>query len=194
MIANSSLARSSSIIIVDSTPLPTSTPTLAPTPSPSPDEIIIDNTDARFSTSSSQDAWQENTQVGGQHYGNSHYYNREIGGSQDTATWSFTVPKPGNYDVYTWWWEGDWRPTDVPYAIHHRGGSTTVRFNQQVDGGQWNLLGTFDFEGRGSVAVSDDVSSGQDIVADAIRLVYRSGGSPVQTQVFLPFVSKSSLP
>jgi mannan endo-1,4-beta-mannosidase len=140
------------------------------------DEIIIDDADAGFSTSFSQDAWQKHTEDGGQHYGNSHYYNRKIGSGQDTATWSFTVPKPGNYDVYAWWWEGDWRPSDVPYTVNHFYDSTTVRVDQRANGGQWNLLGTFYWHDEGSVVVSDDVSSGRDIVADAIRLVYRSGG------------------
>jgi hypothetical protein len=139
-------------------------------------EIIIDDTDAGFSTSFSQDAWRKHTKDGGQHYGNSHYYNRKTGSGQDTATWSFAVPEPGNYDVYAWWWEGDWRPSDVPYTVNHFYGSTTVRKDQQADGGQWNLLGTFYWHDEGSVVVSDDVSSGRDIVADAIRLVYRSEG------------------
>jgi len=141
------------------------------------DEIIIDNTDAGFAISYSQDPWQEYTKVGGQHYGNSHHYNKQIGTGQDTAVWSFTVPKSGNYDVYAWWCEADWRPPDVPYTINHSGGSTTVRVDQRANGGQWNLLGTFYFLNEGSVVVSDDVSSGRDIVADAIRLAYSSEGS-----------------
>ena len=143
---------------------------------PIPDEIIIDDTDAGFSTSFSQDAWRQYTKGEGQHYGNSHYYNRKIGSGQDTATWSFTVPEPGNYDVYAWWWEKHYRPGDVPYTVNHFHGSTTVRMDQRANGGQWNLLGTFYWHDEGSVVVSDDVSSGRDIVADAIRLVYRSEG------------------
>jgi hypothetical protein len=140
-------------------------------------ELIIDDADPAFSTVFSQDSWQEYTAVEGQHYGDTHYYNRQIGTGEDTATWSFTVPQPGRYQVYAWWWEGSWRPTDVPYTINCLDGavvisSTTVSVNQQTSGGQWNLLGTFGFQDQGSVTVSDDVSSGQDIVADAIRLVY----------------------
>ncbi len=142
-----------------------------------PSEIIIDDTDAGFSTSFSQDAWRQYTKDEGQHYGNSHYYNRRTGSGQDMATWSFTVPEPGNYDVYAWWWEADYRPSDVPYTVNHFYGSRTVRMDQRVNGGQWNLLGTFYWRDEGSVVVSDDVSSGgRDIVADAIRLVYRSEG------------------
>lgn len=144
----------------------------APTPTPDPNEFIIDDRDTGFLTSFSQDPWQEYTQVQGQHYGDSHCYNGQIGTGQDTATWLFTVPRPGRYQVYAWWWEGSWRPTDVPYTINHLNGSSTVRVDQQTNGGQWNLLGTFDFQDRGSVMLSDDASSGRDTVADAIRLYY----------------------
>jgi hypothetical protein len=137
------------------------------------EDIIIDDSDDGFSTSYSQDAWQEYIAVGGQHYASSHYYNLDIGTGQDTATWSFVVPEPGNYDVYAWWWEGDWRPADVPYTINHSSGSTTVRVDQRENGGQWNRLGTFHFQDGGSVTVSDDVTSGEGVVADAIRLVER---------------------
>jgi len=173
------------------TPQPTSTPTpVPPTPTPNPNELILDNTDPGFSTSSSQDAWQEYTEAGGQHYGDTHYYNRQTGTGQDTATWSFTVPRPGRYEAYVWWWEGDWRPTDVPFIVNHLGGSTTIRVNQQINGGQWNLLGTFDFQDQGSVVLSDDVSSGRDVVADAVKLVY-IGPLPPATPwvIYLPVVA-----
>lgn len=170
---------------------PTSTPTVTPTPIPNTNEVIIDNTDDSFSASSRQDAWEEYIWAEGQHYGDSHRYNRQVGTGQDTATWSFTVPRPGTYSVYAWWWEGDWRPTDVPYMVNHSGGSTTVRVNQRTSGGQWNLLGTFDFQDQCSVVVSDDVASGQDVVADAVRLVYvgptpPSGGF----RLFIPVIAK----
>ena len=158
-------------------PAPTATPPAAtpiPTATPDPNEIIIDNSDARFTLSSSQDAWEIYTLARGQHYGGSHAYNVLSGTGADTATWTFAVPQPGSYEVYAWWWEGDWRPTDVPYTIHHNEGAQTVRVNQQVNGGQWNALGTFNFTGTNSIVVSDDVTSGQDIVADAVRLVYRA--------------------
>lgn len=153
-------------------PTPTPVPIPTPLPTPSPTEIIVDDADPGFSTSFSQDDWQQYTHVGGQHYGATHYYNREIGTGEDTATWSFTVPQPGRYEVYAWWWEGSWRPTDVPYTINHLEGSMTVRVDQQNNGEQWNLLGTFAFQAQGSVMVSDDVSSGRDVVADAVRLVH----------------------
>ena len=134
--------------------------------------LIIDDTDPRFSTQSGQDAWQEFVEMGGQHYGGQHHYNSEVGTGSDIATWSFSLPQPGEYRVYAWWYEGGQKPTDVPYTVNHLGGSATIRVNQQINGGQWNLLGTFAFQEQGSVVLSDDASSGQEIVADAIRLVY----------------------
>lgn len=172
------------------TSIPTNTPTPTATLTPNPSELIIDNSDSGFSTNFSQDAWHEYTEVGGQHYGDTHYFNSQIGTGQDVATWSFTVPQPGRYDVYAWWWEGSWRPTDVPYTVNHLGGSTTVRVDQQASGGQWNLLGTFDFQDQGSVEVSDDVSSGQDAVADAVRLVYLGPLRPATPTciLFIPII------
>ncbi|MBN1874070.1 MAG: right-handed parallel beta-helix repeat-containing protein [Anaerolineae bacterium] len=154
------------------TDLPVFPPVPTPLPTPGSGEIIIDDADIGFSTSFSQDAWQKYIFVGGDHYGDVHYYNRERSTGQDTATWIFTVPQPGRYEVYAWWWAGDWRPTDVPYTINHLNGAETVRVDQQTDGAQWNLLGIFEFQDHGSVVVSDDVSNGRDIAADAIKLVY----------------------
>jgi len=177
------------------TPTPTATslpPTSTPMPTAVPGEIVIDDDDGGFSTSYSQDPWVQYTQVGGQHYGDTHYYNRQMGSGQDIATWSFAVPTPGIYNVYAWWWEGIWRPTEVPYTIHHLDESTTVSVNQQSSGGQWNLLGAFGFEDQGSVTLSDNASSDQtDIVADAIRLTYvgplpTPTGTPVPTSTPTP--------
>jgi serine/threonine protein kinase len=153
-------------------PAPTRTP--RPTPSPTPVVITIDDLDSGFSTSGPQDPWQEYRydKTDGQNWGPTHQFNSLVGTGQDTATWTFTVPQPGRYEVYAWWWAADRRPDHVPYTIYHAGGTSTEWGNQQQHGKQWNLLGTFDFDGAGKVVVSDNVSSGEHIVADAIRLVF----------------------
>jgi len=156
------------------TPVPPTKTAVPPTSTPAPggNEVIVDNTSPGFATAHGQDAWQIYTQAGGEHYGGSHAFNRQLGTGQDVATWSFSVPKPGRYAVYAWWWGGEWRPADVPYVINGSAGPRTVRVNQQVNGGKWNLLGVVEFEGPGSVAVKDDATSGQDVVADAVGLTY----------------------
>ena len=107
-------------------------------------ERILDNESTVFTTSAAQDSWQTYTEVGGQHYGDSHVYNRLLGTGRDVATWTFTVPKAGRYAVYAWWWADERRPGNVPYIIRHLAGSSTVRVSQRVNGGQWNLLGTYE--------------------------------------------------
>lgn len=160
---------------VTSTPKPTITTAITSTPRPTPTftsgDIIVDNTSTGFRVNSRQDRWQTYTASGEEHYGGSHRYNRLIGGG-DRATWTFRVSKPGRYNVYAWWYDGEHRPTDVPYTINHKDGSITVKVNQQKNGGRWNLLGTYRFDLYGSVFVTDRVSSGSDIVADAIRVLY----------------------
>jgi hypothetical protein len=152
------------------TPLPTATST--PTPTPVIRDLIIDDLDPAFSVTSHQDPWNQFVYAAGQHYGNSHFYNRQLGTGGDVATWTFEAPAPGRYMVYAWWWAGDWRPSDVPYTINHRYGSTTVHMDQRIGGGAWNLLGEFRFSGQASIVISDDASVGKDIVADAIKLVH----------------------
>lgn len=148
--------------------------------------LVIDNVDQGFSTNYSQYPWQEYVDVDGQHYGVSHHYHQEVGTGSNTAIWSFSVPEPGNYNAYVWWYEGSYRPSDVPYIINHSlittgtisvEVTTTVKANQQINGGQWNLLGNFYFQDTGSISVIDNVSSGKDIVADAVRVVYFTNGN-----------------
>jgi len=161
---------------------PTNTP-IPPTATPTASDgglLIFDNDDNGFSATYAEDAWQTYISEGGQHFGDSHVFNRQVGSGTDVATWSFSVPAPGVYAVYAWWWEGSWRPTDVPYTISHVDGSTTVRVNQQVSGGKWNLYAFID---AGSVSISDDVSSGRDVVADAIALAYAGPLVPTNTPV-----------
>ncbi len=148
------------------------------TPTPNPNEVIIDNEDQGFNRFKAPggDDWVRYPVTGtldGQHYNGSHYYNLEAGNG-DTATWSFSVPKPGVYDVYAWWWavsDGPHaRPSQVPYTIETFNNKSTVRVDQRYNGGQWNLLGEYAFIKNGKIGVSDDVV-GQNVIADAVRLV-----------------------
>lgn len=133
-------------------------------------DYIFDDTDPEFSTTGS---WVQYTDPAGEHYDGSHYYLETPAGGSSVASFDFTVPV-GRYNVYAWWWDDTYRPTDVPFEINHSGGQDVVSVNQRNNGGQWNLLGTYNFDSGGSVDITDDVSSGRDIVADAIRLEYVS--------------------
>ena len=174
-------------------PMVTGTP---PTSTPDPNELIIDNDNGNnnaggnFTTSSTQSAWiryQSDAETS-QHYLGSHDYNRPGGSGTDVAVWQFTVPTPGQYEVYAWWWDatsgGGVRAYDVPYTINHGAGISTVKVDQRANGKRWNSLGTYDFFDQGSVSITDDIPnqtnfSSIGIVADAIRLI--KVGQPVST-------------
>jgi len=157
------------------TPEPTAEPPAAPTAQPplvpvSTTDWVIDNTDPGFSTVSSEDTWVNDTSAPDQ-FGTCHMYNPMVGSGLDVAKWEFAVAEPGRYQVYAWWTASANRPTDAPYTVHHAGGSTSMNMDQTTNGGRWNLLGTFSFDGQGSVTVTDGANTGRNLVADALRLV-----------------------
>ena len=66
------------------------------------------------------------------------------------------------------------RTTDAPIEITHSGGTQTVTINQQVNGGKWDLLGTFNFSAgsAGYVRIKDNFTTGTVVIADAVKFVY----------------------
>ena len=46
--------------------------------------------------------------------------------------------------------------------------------NQQVSGGQWNLVGTFNFTTgtSGRVQIKDNFTTGSVVIADAVKFVF----------------------
>lgn len=80
----------------------------------------------------------------------------------------------GNYLVYEWHPAGANRTPSAPVAITDSGGTQTVTINQQLNGGQWNSLGVFNFAAgtSGYVRIRDDFTGGSVVMADAIRFVY----------------------
>jgi len=85
------------------------------------------------------------------------------------ALWSLNLPATGEYQVFAKWASHTNRASNATYTIDHVGGSTPVTVNQQVDGGQWNLLGTFTLDGNSRVVLSDQADAY--VIADAIKVV-----------------------
>ena len=46
----------------------------------------------------------------------------------------------GNYDIYIWYPQGTNKATNSPFTVYWDGGSQTVNWNQQTNGGAWRLL------------------------------------------------------
>jgi len=144
------------------------------------DEIIIDNLESGFTTTGS---WR----VSGypSPYGSNAVMSDVNEGS--TATWTPSISQAGNYEVYAWWTAGDGRINDAKYTINHAGGSDLVVINQKTNGGQWNYLGTYNFNSGtlGSVSVSDEStdpnyvpgSISDSVCADAVRFLMTEGSA-----------------
>ena len=92
---------------------------------------------------------------------------------QSTFTWFPSIRKEGRYAVYVSYAT---LPTSVPdaqYTVRHKGIATRFKVNQQMGGGTWVYLGTFDFapnDERNNYVMLTNLSDYRGSVsADAVR-------------------------
>ncbi|MFN7141186.1 MAG: fibronectin type III domain-containing protein, partial [Limisphaerales bacterium] len=131
-------------------------------------DLLIDNKSAVVSGT-----WSVGTSATDK-YGTDYLFK---GQGTGTAYLQFTpyISTAGAYQVFEWHSQGSNRTTNAPHVITYNGGTHTAYVNQKVNGGKWNLLGTFNFATgtNGNIRITDAFSdAGQVVMADAIRLVY----------------------
>ena len=89
------------------------------------------------------------------------------------AQWVPNIPKEGRYAVYVTYQSYENSVTDATYTVYHKGGMTEFKVNQQIGGGIWVYLGTFEFDAGehdyGMVALSNHSKEKGIITADAVR-------------------------
>ncbi len=89
------------------------------------------------------------------------------------AQWIPNIPEEGKYAVYVTYPICKDAVDDATYTVHHKGGTTQFKVNQQMGGGTWVYLGTFEFdEGEhnyGMVSLSNLSRHKGVISADAVR-------------------------
>jgi hypothetical protein len=131
-------------------------------------DIIVDNSDgaSRYVESGT---WY-NSAVAGFYGGGSRYTLTPAA----TASWLPDIPSLGIYQVYAWWPAYSTRSTNVSYEIHHSYGVDAVSVNQRTNGGQWNLLGVYQFDAGTSEYVRVICPSVDHAGADAIKLSFFS--------------------
>lgn len=129
---------------------------------------IVDNSDAGFSVTGT--AWATGTSAT-QKYGADYRY-RSTAPISEPAQWTANLANTGTYNVYAWWSTGSNRSTTAPYVVNYNGGSQTVSVNQQLNGGQWNLLGTYSLlAGNNTVKLSCWTTTNSVVIADAVKWV-----------------------
>lgn len=89
------------------------------------------------------------------------------------AQWVPNIPEEGKYAVYVTYQSYENSTDEATYTVHHKGGVTQFKVNQQIGGGTWVYLGTFEFDqgehDYGMVALSSHSHHKGIITADAVR-------------------------
>ncbi len=122
-----------------------------------------------------------------------------VGNEQEVtlAEWTPDIPEAGSYAVYVSYQTLPDAVPDARYTVYHKGGKTEFQVNQQMGGGTWVYLGTFQFaKGRKStdcVTLSNLSNHRGSVSADAVRF----GGG--MSNIYIPdapadSVSRSHIP
>lgn len=102
---------------------------------------------------------------------------------ESTVLWIPQIPETGTYAVYVSYQSHPLSVSDAQYYVVHKGGTTRIRVNQQMGGGTWVYIGTFEFEqGQHTnqmIALSNKSKEKGVVCADAVRL---GGGTSVITR------------
>ena len=100
-----------------------------------------------------------------------------------SVTWTPRIPAEGRYAVYVSYATLPGSVSDAHYTVYHRGGRSRFRVNQQMGGGTWVYLGTFDFEAgsnrSGRVVLTNESDYRGVVTADAVRF---GGGTAINTR------------
>ena len=115
--------------------------------------------------------------------------------TEGAALWIPRIPERGTYAVYASYQSYPSSIPDAEYLVVHAGGTTRIKVNQQMGGGTWVYLGTFEFhEGQRNdqMVILTNRSQHTGVVsADAVRF---GGGSAIINRGSGDTISTSRLP
>jgi len=95
-----------------------------------------------------------------------------------TYTWQFSGEAAGIYRVHAWWSTWPSRAAAVDARIIHAGGEASLTLDQSQNGGTWNNLGSFLFNGSGSLSITAASGSTLSTSADAVWFEFVSANTP----------------
>lgn len=149
-------------------------------------EVIVDNGGRGYVEDSGKETWKT-AQENGFAYHAGTYRDGENPFTQGTAravkatkkadvSWASyqpNIPQGGKYAVYVSYQSLKNSVSDAQYIVMHMGQRTVFKVNQQMGGGTWVYLGTFDFD-RGNnefnrVVVTNSSSESGVVTTDAVR-------------------------
>ena len=103
------------------------------------------------------------------------YLTRPPGAGTAYVQFTPNIVVPGNYDVFQWHPGITNASAAVPFIINYNGGTATVLANQQTNGGNWSLLGRFNFLAgtSGNVRITDGFPEPSAVaIGDGIKLMF----------------------
>lgn len=149
-------------------------------------EVIVDNGGRGYVEDSGKETWKTAQEKGFAYHAGT-YRDGENPFTQGTAravkatkkadvSWASyqpNIPQGGKYAVYVSYQSLKNSVSDAQYIVMHKGQRTVFKVNQQMGGGTWVYLGTFDFD-RGNnefnrVVVANSSSESGVVTTDAVR-------------------------
>ena len=151
-----------------------------------PVEIIVDDSAAVFSGSSS---WTAATGAG--YDSTYHYGNNRATNITRICTWTPTIATAGYYNVYCTYPAGGGTPTAfATFTVNYNGGSTSATFNQTSNTDVWQLVASsvpFVAGTSGNVVLNNmtgEANGSHRVTADAVKFVYM-GSTPPPSDVIV---------
>lgn len=149
-------------------------------------EVFVDNGGRGYVEDSGKETWKTAQEKGFAYHAGT-YRDGENPFTQGTAravkatkkadvSWASyqpNIPQGGKYAVYVSYQSLKNSVSDAQYIVMHKGQRTVFKVNQQMGGGTWVYLGTFDFD-RGNnefnrVVVTNSSSESGVVTTDAVR-------------------------
>lgn len=149
-------------------------------------EVIVDNGGRGYVEDSGKETWKTAQEKGFAYHAGT-YRDGENPFTQGTAravkatkkadvSWASyqpNIPQGGKYAVYVSYQSLKNSVSDAQYIVMHKGQRTVFKVNQQMGGGTWVYIGTFDFD-RGNnefnrVVVTNSSSESGVVTTDAVR-------------------------
>jgi hypothetical protein len=129
-------------------------------------QIILDNGAATYTGT-----WTTSNSAAGR-YGPDYRW-ASTGTAQARAMWTPNIPSAGTYQVSMWWPAGSNRNPATLVGALLNSGLQTATVNQQINGGQWNVLGSVFLPAGANTTfgISNSGASGFVVIADALRLI-----------------------
>ena len=155
-------------------PMPEPEPDPDPNPNPNPDfQIIIDSNNGNNGANAEMKVSGSWTASGGPSQYGTGYWWQSTQPKSDVAEFAFYLDEPMQLTVDAWWTQGQNRSSSAAFIIWNASLNLLdiVYTNQKAGGGQWNELGTYQFQaGWNYVDLSIWGNPGSVVVADAVRV------------------------